>query len=278
MARTTAMGGVPKSLLSRTSTPGKPFSTSILQFSEPVRCLAPMAPDLKGAPFPPTADSFQPSPCSFQKVLEKPKRPLSAYNIFFKVERQRMLDEQAAAATAACTAGRRVAKPQRVGFAELARTISQRWKQIDPQDKEELEHIAAIGRQIYYQEVEEWRRSTREMEEQGDNGDRCNYNSPNDSHHHHATVNNANNMASMADGFSHHHDVLMNNHYNEDVFSQEDAQEDFNHHDRHQQQQQQQHAPPTVHHHGGALFNDANNNHFIVPIVNNDGYQCHAAQ
>ena len=75
--------------------------------------------------------------------------PLSAYNIFFKVERQRMLDEQEAAASSTALRRPDGRRAPRIGFAEMARTISQRWKQIDPQEKQNLKFIAGIGRQRY---------------------------------------------------------------------------------------------------------------------------------
>jgi HMG-box domain len=112
--------------------------------------------------------------------LEKPKRPLSAYNIFFKIERQRMIEEQEeqhAAVVVAKGCGWPARAPK-IGFAAMARTISQRWKTIDPLDKQELEYIAAVGRQRYYEEVEEWRRSMRDRED-----DHISNESPNEDSH-----------------------------------------------------------------------------------------------
>jgi hypothetical protein len=152
-----------------------------------------------------------------------------------------MLDEQEAAAS--CTPHSR--RAPRIGFAEMARTISQRWKQIDPQEKEELEFCAALGRQRYYEEVEEWRQYTKEMEEGVGN-----YEYPS----------NANNIAH--NGFSQHVDV-MHNHYNETVI----VQDDFHHQNQHQ-------ATQIVHGNNGVLFDQANNNQF-VSFPNND--QCQDA-
>ena len=65
---------------------------------------------------------------------------------------------------------RRGATTPKIGFAQMARTISKRWKEIDPEEKKELERIATIGRQQYYQEVEAWRKYMRgDLCEQNDN-------------------------------------------------------------------------------------------------------------
>jgi hypothetical protein len=69
----------------------------------------------------------------------KPKRPLSAYNIFFKEERQRILqsipDEQAVPST---DKRKRKKTPHgKIGFQDLARMIGKRWNELN---NEELEY------------------------------------------------------------------------------------------------------------------------------------------
>jgi hypothetical protein len=65
-----------------------------------------------------------------RKPKDKPKRPLSAYNIFFKEERARILTENAAMEKEqnADGGGRMRGK---IGFENLAKSIGQRWQQLD---------------------------------------------------------------------------------------------------------------------------------------------------
>ena len=76
------------------------------------------------------------------QVFERPKRPLSAYNLFFKREREQMLQQGISL--------------KKLGFKELARTISRRWKTIDPQDKKALETHAGTLRRRYFEEIQQW--------------------------------------------------------------------------------------------------------------------------
>lgn len=71
----------------------------------------------------------------------KPKRPLTAYNIFFKEQRQRILAESNGSSG---------------GFAELARNIASRWKKIDPIDHKICCQKAVEDKQRYQQEMMEW--------------------------------------------------------------------------------------------------------------------------
>jgi len=87
------------------------------------------------------------------KPMEKPKRALSAYNIFFQKERQRILDE-----TPEPTNGK---KPRRshgkIGFAPLARMIAAKWKSIDEHTKAEYKHLATQEKARYNQEMQIWK-------------------------------------------------------------------------------------------------------------------------
>jgi hypothetical protein len=87
----------------------------------------------------------------------KPKRPLSAYNIFFKKERQRILAE---------TPTRPEGKPRRshgkIGFADLARRIAGNWNSIDEDRKAAFEKLAATDKKRYLGEMEVWKRQQEE--------------------------------------------------------------------------------------------------------------------
>ena len=64
----------------------------------------------------------------------KPRRPLSAYNLFFQAERQKMIAEREAA--------ERMGTTPKVGFSGLAKTIAARWNKIDPHEKAHFEELA----------------------------------------------------------------------------------------------------------------------------------------
>lgn len=67
----------------------------------------------------------------------KPKRPLSAYNIFFKEERNRILERipDGDAKKSASTRKRKKRPHGKIGFESLAKTIGQRWRSLN---KDEL--------------------------------------------------------------------------------------------------------------------------------------------
>lgn len=89
-----------------------------------------------------------------EPVERKPKRPLTAYNIFFQRERAKILQD--------------IPDPERkprmshgkIGFTELARTISKKWKGLDKEAREELLQAAAEDKQRYLREMEVWRSKT----------------------------------------------------------------------------------------------------------------------
>lgn len=76
--------------------------------------------------------------CNNQKkrkkdIRDKPKRPLSAYNIFFKEERNRILENipDADAKVPAASSRKRKKRPHgKIGFESLAKAIGQRWQSL----------------------------------------------------------------------------------------------------------------------------------------------------
>ncbi|KAL3797990.1 hypothetical protein ACHAWO_004588 [Cyclotella atomus] len=76
-------------------------------------------------------------------------RPLSAYNIFFQLERKRIMKEQ----------GNPDAKHAAGGFESLASVISSKWNTIDDAAKLELEAMAKLDRDRYDREIEAWKAS-----------------------------------------------------------------------------------------------------------------------
>jgi hypothetical protein len=82
----------------------------------------------------------------------KPKRPLSAYNIFFKHERERMLADAPT---------RPQGKPRRshgkIGFADLARSIASKWNSMDADTRARYNELAADDKRRYTREMAEWK-------------------------------------------------------------------------------------------------------------------------
>ena len=107
---------------------------------------------------------------SWRKPAEKPKRPLSAYNLFFQLERQRLISDSTD--TSPYTAedvenislAHKMKKEKRrhrkthgkISFADLARTIAQKWKTLQAADKVVFEERAEIEKARYKEDLEEW--------------------------------------------------------------------------------------------------------------------------
>jgi hypothetical protein len=105
----------------------------------------------------------------WKKPKDMPKRPLSAYNIFFKEQREKMMN--AAGAISATTEGtsqwsrRRSNKSIGIGFANLARTIAADWNDLDPEAKAPYEGRAAPEKERYKKEMLVWRAKQKEEKE-----------------------------------------------------------------------------------------------------------------
>ena len=91
----------------------------------------------------------------------KPKRPLSAYNLFFRDQRTLLLEE---------LPSREGQKPKRshgkINFKDLANTIAAKWKEILPSEKEKYEKIASVGREKYVKIAKEWKRKQKQLKKE----------------------------------------------------------------------------------------------------------------
>lgn len=113
----------------------------------------------------------------WRKPPDKPKHPLNAYNLFFQFERARIVSREThtpitvkdiASLQISKTKnkrGARVAARGKLSFAELARTIAAKWKQIDARSKAIFEERANVDKIRYKRELEQWTNRKMKLEE-----------------------------------------------------------------------------------------------------------------
>jgi hypothetical protein len=95
-------------------------------------------------------------------AIARPKRPLTAYNLFFKEERANIVEEQAAENEHHTSDGvkrnRRKEPHGKIGFEAMAKTIAERWKTIDPERLAAYNQRADEGKKQYRKAIAEFNR------------------------------------------------------------------------------------------------------------------------
>jgi len=94
----------------------------------------------------------------WKKPKDKPNRPLSAYNLFFKAERAAMLGDDAKAHDQDKGQKRIHRKTHgKISFDDMARQIGQRWKALPEGEKKLLQDRATEEKNRYKTELEAWK-------------------------------------------------------------------------------------------------------------------------
>lgn len=93
---------------------------------------------------------------TWKKPPGKPKRPLSAYNLFYRDVRQQLLKSKGPGRRGERTPTK--GNPA-LGFKSLTKAVALRWKTISPQEKHPYELQAHKNLDEYYKAVDMWERS-----------------------------------------------------------------------------------------------------------------------
>lgn len=86
-----------------------------------------------------------------KKPKDMPRRPLSAYNIFFKEERARMLAEGGVTGETSSQGDK-----SKIGFEAMAKTIGKRWRESPPEMLESYKQQAKDDMERYRREMDEY--------------------------------------------------------------------------------------------------------------------------
>ena len=108
----------------------------------------------------------------WSKPKDKPTRPLSAYNIFFKHQRTLMLgDDVPSQETEKLKMKIHCKTHGKIGFAELAKDIAAKWKALDSETRKDYDQQAQKDKERYLKEVTVWEEERKLKKEQEDNHD-----------------------------------------------------------------------------------------------------------
>lgn len=102
-----------------------------------------------------STSSFKiPASAVLSKIMEdeKPKRCLTAYNLFFRDQRQQLLE-----ALPVREGGKPKYSHGKISFKGLARVVSANWKVTTPQERNYYQSLAAADKLRYKKEMKEWK-------------------------------------------------------------------------------------------------------------------------
>ena len=94
--------------------------------------------------------------------LEKPKRPLSAYNLFFQSQRQELLAQLPVRAQ-----GKPKNSHGKCGFQELAKIIGAKWRNLDNVSRNYFDKLAVIEKKKYDKAVKYYKMQVEQLEQDG---------------------------------------------------------------------------------------------------------------
>jgi len=86
----------------------------------------------------------------------RPKKPLSAYNFFFKAERARILGIENESQTSNRNKRKHRKTEGMIGFQGLANQVGEKWRNMSDEEKAEYKEKYAADRERYLNELKEW--------------------------------------------------------------------------------------------------------------------------
>ncbi len=91
-----------------------------------------------------------------EEIPKKPKRALSAYNMFFQSERKRILNSLPKTTKAPAGMNKRGRR-----FTDMTRVLAATWKKISKEERMEYDYRAAMDGERYEREMEQWKRGNK---------------------------------------------------------------------------------------------------------------------